>query len=718
MSGVAGITLKKVQVTFEIPEYSRVIPPTSALRALTQVPRKTLNRKAQFDPQIVGLADGHGLLLRGIGDRYRLEPPLAEVILVVRRTGRLLEFTFTGPYFFRAYVKAQGRKLIVTPHFEAFLVAMGKVHNGIVYTHAVALDGARELQLAYEIQEAVSNRRGAQGSRGVRPATMSQETYQSILNEVEPYTTPDLPTVDVNWYAGVGRTLLATSPLQALFKPQSYDRLQDRLSRTTEIDPAIRNLQDGQALLVRGYGIPTRRKNPKMKKTNAETHATEVILVVAKTGSVLKFTFTGPYWFESCEVGTKRKLQPEFRTFLDAVAQAHNGVVYTHLIHLHHAQDIQQAYAIQRAVDVRHGGKGVGSALFGADNRDSAQLNSLRARVKPYTTKKKCTQYPARAGLVHGSGNRPGGISKKRARAANNGPIGNSPAATGRAQGLAKRIRLRRVLSSSNTSSRSLSLAPTEPIRRSNNVSRGNTSSRSLSLAPTESVRRSKNVGSGNTSRSLGQRNTNTNTGKSRSFNLASTQPLSRNTGSSRRSLSSLRRAVDALNKNNTATSRPSARAPELLPAMSGSMGSKSASVGLNLNVERLAMILVSKGLASPVGFTAAQVELIIREMRPVYAGLLAAVQIRGTPDVIHLLVRRKGPEVAVAFSGGFRIDSVLTTNGSFRPPIRPFLNHMSTIYGPVDIAHMMLIGPTDMRAASRLLRDPRLNAASNRLSV
>lgn len=709
MSTVAERILKKVQMTFEIPEYSRVIPPTSALRALTQVPRKTLNRKAEIDPQIGGLADGHGVLVRGIGDRNRLEPPLAEVILVVQRTGTLLKFNFTGPYFFRAYVKAHGGKLVVSPHFEPFLVAMGKVHNGILYTHMVALNGARELQLAYEIQAAVSNRRGAQGSRGVRPVTMSHNTYQSILNEVEPYTTPDLPSVDVNRYAGVGRTLLDTSPLQALFKPQSHERVQDRLRRETEIDPAIRNLRDGQALLARGYGIPTRRKNPKMKKTNAETHATEVILVVAKTGSDLKFTFTGPYWFESCEVGKARKLQPEFRTFLDAVAQAHNGVVYTHLIHLRYAQDIQQAYAIQRAVDVRHGGKSVGPALFGADNRDSAQLNELRARVQPYATKKKCTQYPSRAGLVRR--NRPGGTSMKRAHNASNGPTGNSPAATGPSQGLAKRIRLRvpsSRLVSSNTS-RSSGLAPTESIR-SNNVGSGNTS-RSLGLAPTEPIR-SNNVSSGNASRSLGQSNT------SRSVGLASTQPIRSNT--SRRSLSSLRRAVDALNKNNTATSRNIARAPELLPAMSGSMGSRSASVVLDLNVERLALKLLTTGRPPPslTEYTAHQVEFVIRGMRPVYAGLLAAVRIRGTPDVIHLLVRRKGPEVAVAFSGGFRIDSAIATNGSLRPDIRPFMDHMSTIYGPVDITHMIFIKPSDMRAATRLLRDPRLNARLDSLVV
>jgi hypothetical protein len=193
------------------------------------------------------------------------------------------------------------------------------------------------------------------------------------------------------------------------------------------------------------------------------------------------------------------------------------------------------------------------------------------------------------------------------------------------------------------------------------------------------------------------------------SFNLAPTEPIrSKSTRAPSNSLNSLRRAVQAL--NNTAASNKNARAPELLPVMSGSMGSKSPSLGLNLNVERLARKVLSNGVASPKGFSLAQVELAIRKMPPVSA-VLMAVRIRGTPDVIHLLARRRGPDVAVAFSGGFRFDTVTANASAFRPPIRPFLEHMSTIYGPVDVTHMLLLqSPEDLRAASRLLRDPRLN--------
>jgi hypothetical protein len=622
-----------------MPENMNLVPANSPLRALSTKKVKVVKR-SEIEEAVRKLADGHALVARGFGNQNRAAPSVkendAEILMIIHRVGSLVTFVCTGPYTFVAHRNPDGYKRLFIPYILPFLVTMSKVHNTVRFTHLIRLKAPQDIRLAHGIKEALDTTRGEQRIGSLFFSNISNNARAALRSEVAPYLSATLvgqPTAQGN---GVMKKSVPPALKHLVPSTHTFDAYRSLKSSYYSLMSAIRGLNEGQAVLARGYGMNARVNG---------TRSSEIIIVAHRVRHEVFLTCTGTYTAKSCWNSIMTKLEPPPAVFISAMSIAHAKIAYTDIIQVEGDHDVKLAYAIQKECDVQRGETRVGLAF--SDPRNNMQ--QLQMQLKPYTMSyKECSSYP-----------------------------------TKRFQQSAKRT----YLNNSNNNAEGPQKRPRKTMRGGSRVFMKSIYTRP---APAPLIGQPNGSRSKSLSRSLGR-------------------SLSRSLSKSLSSLNSLRRAVDAL--NNTAASNKNARAPELLPVMSGSMGSKSPSLGLNLNVERLARKIVSNGVASPSGFSLAQVELAIRKMSPVSA-MLMAVRIRGTPDVIHLLARRKGPEVALAFSGGFRHDTILTANGTFRPPLRPFLEHMSTIYGPVDVTHMLVLqSPEDLRAASRLLRDPRLNA-------
>lgn len=376
----------------------RFVPTNSVLRQLV-TKRSKVKRRDRIEQMIRHLDDGHAILVQGHGNSMGAnrfdDPKFTEVILIVHRNGRDVNFRYTGPYTFTTRRNDTSKRLF-SPVITPFMVTMSNAHGGVRYKHVIPLQQARDIELAYRIQNAVDEKRGQQSiGNPFFSQKVAASKLRSLWAEVQPYVTPntkfpnivrDIPTNQGHeeiFKNSVPQTFIHLMPPSRKFA--EYSRIKPKFQ---DLCKAIRGLEENHVIVGRGVGVkPT-------KKTWASSKE-EILLLVHRVGSHVKFIFTGPYHFVSC-LNKRKQFRPDFTVFLASMTLAHGRITYSDIIKVHKTDDVQLAYLLQKEVDRLRGNTRIG--VFSSLTDHDEEI--IRAHLQPYATAPKdCRDYPTR--LTH-----------------------------------------------------------------------------------------------------------------------------------------------------------------------------------------------------------------------------------------------------------------------------------------------------------------------------